>query len=266
MNALSTYFKDIGNFDIIDSDEQTKLVLLAQKGDKEAQDKLINSNLKFVVTIARQYLGQGMPLEDLISEGNLGIIKAIEYYNTNHDTKFLTYASWWIRQSILSALTEQNRQVRLPANRIGIIQQYNKAVIQMEQELNRSVSDNEVISELGLDASDVVRQFSVSYNVELEEGTTLLDLLPNPESESPDAGLIRESQTQEIRRALKMIPERECMILKLYYGFDEPRSYTLEEIGVKLSLTRERIRQLRNKAIKDLRRLNRRKKLENLKD
>jgi RNA polymerase primary sigma factor len=266
MKALSAYFKDISKFEILSAEEQIDLVLKAQKGDLLAQDKLISSNLKFVVAIAKQYIGQGFALEDLISEGNVGIVKAIEYYNPTHGTKFLTYASWWIRQSILSALTEQNRQVRLPANRIGILQQYNKVISQMEQELNRAVSESEVISELGLNTDDLVRQSSVSYNIELEEGTTLLDLLPNPDSESPDAGLLRESMTQEIRDVLKLLPDRERTILQLYYGFDEPRSFTLEEIGEKLNLTRERIRQLRNKAIKDLRRLNRRRKLENLKD
>ena len=217
MKALSIYFRDISKFEILSSEEQIDLVLKAQKGVLAAQDKLISANLKFVVAIAKQYINQGFAFEDLISEGNIGIVKAIEYYNPEHGTKFLTYASWWIRQSILSALTEQNRQVRLPANRIGILQQYNKVISQMEQELNRAVSEGEVINELGLHTDDLVRQSSVSYNIELEEGTTLLDLLPNPDSESPDAGVMRESVTQEIRDSLNMIPERERIILQLYY-------------------------------------------------
>jgi RNA polymerase primary sigma factor len=266
MNALSTYFKDISKYEVLSGDKQTELVLCAQKGDLNAQKQLVTSNLKFVVSIARQYIGQGIPLEDLVAEGNIGILKAIDRFDSKQGTRFLTYAAWWIRQSILYALAEQNRQVRLPANRIGILQQYNKTAMQMEQDLNREVSSDEVLSELGLEQSDLVRQCSVSYHIEVDEGTTLLDLLPNPDGESPDAVLMRESLTDEIRTALSLIPEREALILKMYYGFDMPRSYTLEDIGELLKLTRERIRQLRNKAIKDLRRLNRRKKLENLKD
>jgi RNA polymerase primary sigma factor len=266
MNALSTYFRDISNYEVLSAEVQSELVLRAQKGDKGAQKQLITSNLKFVITIARQYIGQGIPLEDLVSEGNFGIIKAIERFDPKQGTKFLTYASWWIRQAILYSLSEQNRQVRLPANRVGILQQYNKTIMQMEQDLNREVSSNEVLTEMGLESGDLVRQSSVSYHTEVDEGTILLDLLPNPDGECPDAALLRESLQEEIRYVLALIPKRERVILEMYYGFDRPRSYTLEEIGEQLKLTRERIRQLRNKAIKDLRRLNRRRKLENLKD
>jgi RNA polymerase primary sigma factor len=266
MSSLNSYFKDISKYEVLNAETQSELVLRAQCGDIDAQRQLIVSNLKFVVTIARQYIGQGMPLEDLVSEGNLGIIKAIEHFNPQQGTKFLTYASWWIRQAILYALAEQNRQVRLPANRIGILQQYKKTVTTMEQELNREVSSDEVLTEMGVESTDLVRQSSVSYHTEVNEGTFLLDLLPNPDGESPDAAILQESVKQEIRYALSLIPKRERVILEMYYGFDSPRSFTLEEIGEKLKLTRERIRQLRNKAIKDLRRLNRRKKLENLKD
>jgi RNA polymerase primary sigma factor len=266
MNALNTYFKDVSKYGVLDADKQTEMVLSAQQGDKKAQHHLVASNLKFVISVARQYVGQGIPLEDLIAEGNLGILKAIDRFDPDQGTKFLTYAAWWIRQSILFALAEHNRQIRLPANRIGILQQYNKAIMQMEQELNREVSSGEVLAELGLEAEDLVRQSSVSYHTIIDEGTMLIDLLPNPDGESPDAALLKDALKQEIRHVLALIPTRERTILKMYYGFDAQRTYTLEEIGEKLGLTRERIRQLRNKAIKDLRRLNRRRKLENLKD
>lgn len=264
--ALSTYFKDIAKFEVLNSEEQTALALRAQKGDVRARQQLMESNLRFVVSIARQYVGQGIPLEDLISEGNIGISKAIDGFNPKKDAKFLTYASWWIRQSIMQSLTDTNRQVRLPANRIGIIQRYNKAAAQMEQDLHRDIGETEVFDELGIDSSELIRQSSVSYHTILDDGTMLMDIIPNPETESPDAALMRESLTQELATVLNKIGEREATILKMYYGFDFPRAYTLEEIGDKLNLTRERIRQLKKKALKELTRLDRRKQLENLKN
>jgi RNA polymerase primary sigma factor len=266
MSAINAYFKDITKYDVIDANTQNALALRARQGNVEAQRLLIESNLKFVISIARQYVGQGIPLEDLISEGNLGIYKAIENFDPSHGTKFLTYASWWIRQAILQSLSEQKRQVRIPANRIGMIQQYNKTAASMEQELNRDVRESEILEELGVESSDIVRQSSVSYHTEVDAGTTLLDLIPDQETPSPDDSLMRESLIQEINFALRALLPRERTILRMYYGFGYARSYTLEEIGETLNLTRERIRQLRNKAIRELRRMNRRKKLENLKN
>jgi RNA polymerase primary sigma factor len=266
MTAISAYFRDISKIDVLTSEEQTALALRAQKGDIKSRQRLIETNLKFVVSIARQYVGQGIPLEDLISEGNFGISKAIDGFNPKKETKFLTYASWWIRQCILQSLTDTNRQIRLPANRIGIIQRYNKAAAQMEQDLHRDVKETEIFDELGIDSSELIRQSSISYFTETDDGTMLMDLIPNLETESPDAELMKASVTQELDTALGKIGEREAVILRMYYGFGHPRSYTLEEIGEKLNLTRERIRQLRNKAVRDLRRLDRRKQLENLKD
>ena len=264
--ALSAYFKDISKYDVLSSEEQTALVLRAQKGDVKAAQQLIETNLKFVVSIARQYVGQGIPIEDLISEGNFGIHKAIEHFNPKNGAKFLTYASWWIRQCIMQNLTDQNRQIRLPANRIGIIQRYNKAAAQMEQDLHRDVKETEVFEELGMDSSELIRQSSISYFTVIDDGTMLLDMIPNPETESPDADLMRDSLTKELETVLGKIGEREATILRMYFGFGYPRSYTLEEIGEKLNLTRERIRQLKAKAVRELRRLDRRKQLENLKD
>jgi len=266
MDSFQTYFKEINDNETIDSIEQSVLAEKAQKGDILSRDRLIRANLKFVVSLAKQYQGQGVPLEDLISEGNLGIIKAIEKFDDKFGNKFLTYASWWIRQSILQALSEQNRIVRQPANRIGILQQMNKTSRVMQQDLQRDVTENEVLAEMEVDHSDVYKQTSFSYDLPTEDGGSLLDGIENSNAEQPDASLMVESLKIELTDALEKISKRGAGILKMYYGIGYERQYTLEEIGEQLDLTRERIRQLKTKALKDLRRLQRRKKLGDLQD
>jgi RNA polymerase primary sigma factor len=261
-NYLDTYIPKYKNYT---ADEQIELVKKAQKGDAWAVDQLVGTNLRFVMMVAKQYIGQGIPFDDLVAEGCIGVLKAIEHFDPKVGTKLLTYASWWIRQTILQALLEQTRQVRLPANRVGLIQQYGKASSRLDQELSREANEYEILEDLELNSSDIIRQFSVSYDTENEDGGSLLDMLVNSESESPEAWMNYESLKEEMRLILKKLPKREEEILRLCFGIGYERSYTLEEIGEKLNLTRERIRQLRNKALRTLRRLDRRNQLENLK-
>lgn len=248
--------------------DQAELAVLAQKGNEAAKTALVRMNEKFVIMIARQYIGQGMDLDDMIQEGNIGLLKAIDMYDAQLGTKFLTYASWWIKQSILQALAEHNRQIRLPVNRIGVLEKYKKIKSSLTQELMREPSKEEILEALGIDESELYEQTSVSYNTPINgvdgEGS-MLDLIAN-DTPSPDSELIKDSLKKELRLVLKNLTDREQQILKLSYGLDEERSYTLEEIGERLNLTRERVRQIKEKALRNLRRLNRKKKLEGLKN
>jgi len=250
--------------------DQTELAVRARKGDAAAKTALVNLNIKFVATIARQYVNQGMELDDLIQEGCVGLLKAMEKYDPKMGTKFLTYASWWIKQAILQNLAENNRQVRIPANRISIIEQFQKTRQSLAQEWHREPTQEEVLAELGLEEADLVDQVSFSYHKTMKDRDGnegyVLDFIVNKNTPSPDAPLIAESEKQELGFVLKLLSEREQTILKMLYGIDYERAYTLEEVGDKLDLTRERVRQLKEKSLKSLRRLNRRKKLEKLKD
>jgi RNA polymerase primary sigma factor len=247
--------------------DQNNLAVLAKEGNRGAAELLLKSNEKFVYMIARQYIGQGMELNDLTQEGFLGILKAIERFDPKIGTKFLTYASWWIKQSILLALAEHNRQVRLPLNRITILEQYKRAKNVLDQSLMREASQEEILSSLDMDKQDLYIQYSASYHNPVpseDNDVSMLDIIPN-NTPSPDSKLMEESLRQEIGIALKNLPGREQIILKMSFGLGYERCFTLEEIGDKLGLTRERIRQLRIKALKKLKKLNRKKKLENLK-
>lgn len=263
---MEVYLQEIDNFEILNSEAQSKMAVLAKAGDAKAKEKLIRSNLRFVVSLAKQYQGQGMPLEDLISEGNLGLIKSIEKFDPTKGHKFLTYAGWWIRQSIMSALNEQNREVRLPVNRINLLGQERKVETMLQQKLHRNPTIEEVLTEMNVEEIELVKQISFSYTIDDPEDRSMLESIENIHSPRPDESLIREAEKKELEMALKKINTREREILKMCFGIGYEYAYTLEEIGEKLGLTRERIRQLREKALKQLRRLNRRKKLENLKD
>ena len=248
--------------------EQGDLAVLAQMGDQAAKALLLKQNERFVIGIARQYQGQDMELADLIQEGFIGLLKAIERYDIKLGTKFLTYASWWIKQSILQSLSEHNRHIRLPANRVNILEQMKKTKSQLAQSLQRDPSDQEVLDHLDIEGGDVFQQSSVSYHLPIssEEDTTLLDVLPNLETPSPDAALMEQAFKQELQMVLNRLSDRQQKILKMLYGLGYERSYTLEEVGEELHLTRERVRQIKKRAIDILKRLNRRKKLDNLKD
>lgn len=248
--------------------DQAELAVLAKLGNKAAITALVEVNKRFVISIARQYQSQGMDLDDLVQEGYIGLLKAVDKFDPKVGTKFLTYASWWIKQSILQSLAEHNRHIRLPANRVNILEQVNKTKSQLSQKLQREPTEEEILHEINLNSGEVYNQYSVSYHTSLpdERDATLLDTLSNTEIPAPDSGLMEESFKQEIEAVLNNLKPREIIIIKMLYGIDHERSYTLEEVGEKLDLTRERVRQIKVHALKHLRRLNRKKRLENLKD
>jgi RNA polymerase primary sigma factor len=249
--------------------DQAELAVLAQKGDEAARTALVTMNEKFVYMVARQYMGQGLELADMVQEGNIGLLKAITLYDPKTGNKFLTYASWWIKQAILQALGEYNRQVRLPVNRINVLERYRKIKAALTQELQREPSQAEILQALGIESYELYDQHSTSYNTpyggDSGEGT-MLDLLPDETTDAPNDALLEQGFAEELEMILQQLNKRECTIIKMSYGIGYERAYTLEEIGTKLKLTRERIRQLKEKALKQLRRMDRRKKLEGLKD
>ena len=250
--------------------DQTALAVRARNGDTAAKTALVNLNIKFIHTIARQYVNQGMEFDDLVQEGCIGLLRAMEKYDPKMGTKFLTYASWWIKQAILQNLAEHTRQVRIPANRISIIEQFQKVRKNLAQELHREPTQEEVLFELGLEGDDLVDQVSFSYYKTMKDRDGnegyVLDFIENQNTPAPDELLMIEAEKQELRLVLQNLSDREQSIIKMLYGIDHERAYTLEEVGEKLSLTRERLRQLKEKSLNSLRRLNRRKKLEQLKN
>jgi RNA polymerase primary sigma factor len=249
--------------------DQTELAVLAQKGDEAARTALVTMNEKFVYMVARQYMGQGLELADMVQEGNIGLLKAITLYDPKTGNKFLTYASWWIKQAILQALGEYNRQVRLPVNRINVLERYRKVKSALTQELQREPSQAEILQAMGIEAHELYDQHSTSYNTQFggESGEgSMLDLLPDETEAAPNDALLCQGFLEELDLVLEQLNDRERIIIKMSYGIGYERPYTLEEIGSKLELTRERIRQLKEKALRQLRRMDRRKKLEGLKD
>ena len=253
--------------------DQTELAALAQMGDETAKTALVVMNEKFVIMVARQYMGQGLELDDLIQEGNIGLLKAIDLYDTKSGNKFLTYASWWIKNTILLALAEHNRQVRLPANRINMLERYKKIKMSLAQELMREPTQAEILDVMGIDENELYEQSSSSihsshgvYDKSSIGELSMLDKLADSNSTAPDEILMKESFQKELAMILQKLDERERIILTMSYGIGYERQFTLEEIGEKLGLTRERIRQLKEKVLKQLRRMNRRNKLEGLKN
>jgi RNA polymerase primary sigma factor len=256
--ALEKYLSEIGKEDLLSTDEEVELAQRIRKGDKEALERLTKANLRFVVSVAKQYQNQGLALPDLINEGNLGLIKAAEKFDETRGFKFISYAVWWIRQSILQALAEQSRIVRLPLNQVGSLNKINKALSKFEQENERQPS-NEELSEM-IDVpkdkiSDTLRVSGrhVSVDAPFVEGedNSLLDVLPNDDSPMADRGLVNESLNTEIERALSTLTDREREIVKSFFGIG-CQEMTLEEIGERFGLTRERVRQIKEKAIRRL--------------
>ena len=256
--SLDKYLQEIGREELVTPDEEVELAQRIRKGDQEALEKLTRANLRFVVSVAKQYQNQGLSLPDLINEGNLGLIKAAEKFDETRGFKFISYAVWWIRQSILQALAEQSRIVRLPLNQVGSLNKINKALSKFEQENERQPS-NEELSEM-IDVpkdkiSDTLRVGSrhVSVDAPFVEGedNSLLDVLPNDDSPSADRGLVNESLNTEIERALSTLTDREREIIKSFFGIG-CQDMTLEEIGERFGLTRERVRQIKEKAIRRL--------------
>jgi len=266
--SLDKYLQEIGKVDLLTPDEEIELAKKIKNGDQRALDQLVKANLRFVVSVAKQYQNQGLSLGDLINEGNLGLIKAAKRFDETRGFKFISYGVWWIRQSILQALAEQSRIVRLPLNRVGQLNKISKAYSNLEQEYEREPSATELAKELDMDLTDVsdtlkisARHVSMDAPFATGDDNRLLDVLSNDSQPSPDASLMSDSLKNEIERALSTLTEREAEVIKLYFGLNKEHSLTLEEIGEKFNLTRERVRQIKEKAIRRLRHASRSKNL-----
>ena len=264
--SLDKYLQEIGKVDLITANEEVELAQRIKAGDQIALEKLTKANLRFVVSVAKQYQNQGLTLPDLINEGNLGLIKAAQRFDETRGFKFISYAVWWIRQSILQALAEQSRIVRLPLNKIGSINKINKTFAFLEQAHERPPSAEEIAKELDMTVEDVKQSLKnsgrhVSMDAPLIDGedSNLYDVLRSGESPNPDRDLLHESLRTEIERALETLTPREADVIRLYFGLAGQHSMTLEEIGETFDLTRERVRQIKEKAIRRLKHTSRSK-------
>lgn len=257
--SLDKYLQEIGHEDLISVEEEAELARRIKKGDKKALEKLTKANLRFVVSVAKQYQNQGLSLSDLINEGNLGLIKAAEKFDETRGFKFISYAVWWIRQSILQAIAEQSRIVRLPLNQIGSVNKINRVLNKFEQENERHPSIDEIADKVDIPEEKIIdamqmskRQISVDAPISDSDNTSYIDMLPNNLSTNTDNNLVLQSLRDEISCALNTLNERERNVIEAYFGINQPEC-TLEEIGHKFGLTRERVRQIREKAIRKLR-------------
>ncbi len=257
--SLDKYLQEIGKVELINAEEEVELARRIKKGDTLALEKLIKANLRFVVSVSKQYQNQGLSLPDLINEGNLGLIKAAQRFDETRGFKFISYGVWWIRQSILQALAEQSRIVRLPLNKIGSINKINKTFSELEQKFEREPTIMEIAQAMELapdDIKDALRSSGrhLSMDAPLSEGEegNLYDILLNSDAPSPDRDLLYESLGKEIERVLSTLTYREACIVRLYFGLNQKHAYSLEEIGEEFNLTRERVRQIKEKAIKRL--------------
>ncbi len=264
--SLDKYLQEIGKVDLITADEEVELAQRIKAGDQSALEELTKANLRFVVSVAKQYQNQGLTLPDLINEGNLGLIKAGQRFDETRGFKFISYAVWWIRQSILQALAEQSRIVRLPLNKIGSINKINKTFAFLEQSHERPPSAEEIAKELDMTINDVKESMKnsgrhVSMDAPLVEGedSNLYDVLRSGESPNPDRDLLHESLRTEIERAIETLTPREADVIRLYFGLGNQHPMTLEEIGETFDLTRERVRQIKEKAIRRLKHTSRSK-------
>lgn len=266
--SLDKYLQEIGKVDLLTPDEEVELAKRIREGDQIALEKLTKANLRFVVSVAKQYQNQGLSLGDLINEGNLGLIKAAQRFDETRGFKFISYAVWWIRQSILQALAEQSRIVRLPLNRVGSLNKISKTFSELEQKYEREPSPDELAEVLEVTTNEVVDTMKISgRHVSMDapfiqgEENSLLDVLENDGEETPDSELMNDSLRREVQRALSTLTEREADVIALYFGLNGEHSMTLEEIGEKFNLTRERVRQIKEKAIRRLRHTSRSKAL-----
>ncbi len=259
--SLDKYLQEIARVSLLTAEEEVELARRIKQGDRAALEKLTKSNLRFVVSVAKQYQHQGLTLGDLINEGNLGLIKAAERFDETRGFKFISYAVWWIRQSILQALAEQSRIVRLPLNRVGSLNKISKTFAELEQQYEREPSMEELAEELETTVAEVVNTLKVSgkhismdapFSSKEDEGN-LYDVMPGNQEHNPDTNLLHESLRNELLRALSTLSAREAQVVALFYGLEGGHSLTLEEIGEKFALTRERVRQIKEKAIRRLR-------------
>jgi RNA polymerase primary sigma factor len=257
--SLDKYLHEIGKVELISVEEEVSLAQQIRQGDKSALEKLTKANLRFVVSVSKQYQNQGLSLPDLINEGNLGLIKAAQRYDETRGFKFISYAVWWIRQSILQALAEQSRIVRLPLNKIGVLNRVNKVSTLLEQQLGRTPEVEEIAEKMGINPYDVKeilknagKHISMDAPLVQDEDNTMLDFLNHEDGPTPEKGLLYESLRKEIERVISTLTIREAAILRLYFGLEGKYPMTLEEIGERFELTRERVRQIKEKAIKRL--------------
>jgi len=264
--SLDKYLQDIGKEEMINAEEEVQLAQRIKAGDQAALEKLVRANLRFVVSVAKQYQNQGLSLPDLINEGNLGLIKAAQRFDETRGFKFISYAVWWIRQSILQALAEQSRIVRLPLNQVGSLNKIKKESSRLEQKFERPPSPQEIaealeIPEHKIDAALKIstRYVSMDAPISEDDDTKFIDVFVNDDTSNTDEGLMRESLAKEIERSLATLTEKERDVINLYYGIGMPHGLTLEEIGSKFDLTRERVRQIKEKAIRRLKHTSRSK-------
>lgn len=266
--SLDKYLQEIGKVDLLTVDEEVELAKRIKAGDQIALEKMTKANLRFVVSVAKQYQNQGLTLGDLINEGNLGLIKAAQRFDETRGFKFISYAVWWIRQSILQALAEQSRIVRLPLNRVGSLNKISRTFSELEQKYEREPSAEELADVLEVTTAEVLDTMKISgRHVSMDapfvqgEENSLLDVLENDDKETPDSGLMNDSLRREVQRALSTLTQRESDVIALYFGLNGEHALTLEEIGEKFNLTRERVRQIKEKAIRRLRHTSRSKAL-----
>jgi len=262
--SIDKYLHEISRVDLITAEEEVILAQRIKHGDHAALIKLTKANLRFVVSVSKQYQNQGLSLPDLINEGNLGLIKAAQRFDETRGFKFISYAVWWIRQSILQALAEQSRIVRLPLNKIGVLNRVTKVMILLEQELGRTPEPEEIAEKMDLRVSDVKdilknagKHVSMDAPLIQDEENTMLDVMRHEDGPTPEKGLLYESLRKEIERVISTLTSREAEVLRLYFGLDGKYPLTLEEIGEKFDLTRERVRQIKEKAIKRLKQTSR---------
>lgn len=268
--SLDKYLQEIGRVELLDAEDEITLAVSIKKGGYDGTrslERLVKANLRFVVSVAKQYQNQGLSLGDLINEGNLGLIKAARRFDETRGFKFISYAVWWIRQSILQALAEQSRIVRLPLNRVGALNKIGKKFSELEQKYEREPTAAELAENLEMTVPEIAetikisgRHLSVDAPFVQGEDNRLLDILPNEQQPPPDSELIRESLREEVKQVLNTLSPREAEVIKLYFGLDS-QALTLEEIGEKFNLTRERVRQIKEKAIRRLRHASRSKSL-----
>ncbi len=266
--SISMYLAEIGKFNPLPPQREVELAILIQKNDQAAMKELVEANLRFVVSVAKKYQGKGLSLADIINEGNMGLIKAAKRFDHTRGFKFISYAVWWIRQSILQALAEQSRLIRLPLNRVGTITKITRAAEKLEAEVERQPKGDEIGAQLEMGGDEVLQamQYSrrhSSLNSPFQEGedSSLLDIIEDSESEDPEAKIMLESMSEEVNSALDTLSERERIVLEMYFGINRDSAMTLNEIGEEFDLTRERVRQIKEKAIQRLRHRSRSKNL-----
>lgn len=267
--SVDRYFQEIGEVSLLTPEREIELSRRIKRNDQEALNELTRANLRFVVSVAKRYQNRGLALGDLINEGNLGLIKAAKRFDETRGFKFISYAVWWIRQSIIQALGEQSRVVRLPLNRVGALKKISKVFAALEQEFEREPSADEIAEELGMSPYEVADNLKVagkhlSLDAPFSQGddNKLLDVIQNDRQPSPDVSMMDESLRMEVDRALSTLSDREAEIITLYFGLQDERPLNLEEIGQKFHITRERVRQIKEKAIKRLRHHSRSRRLE----